>query len=61
MNVKRILLYGISMLMVGVSWGGNMGVNFHASFGDIIAQRYRLTILACEGYPLLSEITFVCY
>ena len=41
--------------------GDNMGVNFHATFNDITSQKYRLTVIQCEGIPLLSEITFVRY
>lgn len=41
--------------------GGKMGVNFHASFPNMTAQKYRLTILEYEKSPMLSEITFVKY
>lgn len=46
---------------VKIADGNTMGVNFHATFRNVTAQKYRLTILACEGLPLLSEITFVNY
>ncbi len=41
--------------------GGKMGVNFHASFPDVKAQKYRLTVIEYDNSPLLSEITFVKY
>ena len=44
-----------------IAHGEEMGVNFHASFKAVTAQKYRLTILDCDRIPLLSEITFVQY
>lgn len=41
--------------------GEKMGINFHASFTDITAQKYRLMILDSRNTPLVSEITFVQY
>ena len=41
--------------------GGKMGVNFHASFPNVTARKFRLTILDCKNVPLISEVTFVRY
>lgn len=41
--------------------GENMGINFHASFPDVTAQKYRLTIIDYDKIPLLAEITLVKY
>lgn len=41
--------------------GEKMGLNFHASFPDVTARKFRLTILECENVPLIAEVTFVKY
>lgn len=38
-----------------------MGINFHASFPDVTAQKYRLTVVDYKNVPILAEITFVRY
>jgi len=38
-----------------------MTFNFQASFTEITAQKYRLTVLDCETPPLIAEITLIRY
>lgn len=38
-----------------------MTCNFKASFQDVTAQKFRLTVLEYEKRPLIAEITFVRY
>ncbi len=39
----------------------NMTCNFKASFKDVTAQKFRLTVLEYEKCPMIAEITFIKY
>lgn len=61
-NVKS---FKIEALVKGkwkeIARGGKMTCNFKASFQDVTAQKFRLTVLEYEKRPLIAEITFVRY
>lgn len=61
-NVKRFKIEAcIKGKWVEIVKGDKMTCNFKASFKEIKAQKYRLTILEYEKEPLIAEITFVKY
>lgn len=41
--------------------GGDIKHHFQASFPEVTAQRYRVTLLDCNPSPWLAEVTFIRY
>jgi hypothetical protein len=46
---------------VEVLKGGDIKHHFQASFPEVTAQRYRVTLTDCNPSPWLAEVTFIRY